>query len=170
MEKHASLSKREKRYEFVYLLGLLVFTVIILSMVILRKFDSPFTDNLMLETQMLEQKRKFSKQQALVYPMLETTYGKISSLKRETPQPFVQSDIKSSINDVANSFENVDIFDMRKEGYLQVAEFYRMFYLDKIIIGKLEEDIELFDKQFKECSVGLESMKQKQNAMLSGRN
>lgn len=170
MEKYASLSKREKRYEFIYLIGLLVLTVVVLGAVVLHKFDSPFAKNVTLENQMLEQKRKFAKQQDLVAPLLEETYAKISILKREMPQPFIENDIKSSINEIANSFENIDVFDTRKAGYLQIAEFYKMFYTDKIIITKLGEDIELFERQFEECAIGLEGIKQKQNAMLSGKS
>lgn len=170
MEKHASLSRREKRYEFIYLVLLLVLTVIVLSSVILHKYQSPFLNSTSLETQMLEQKRKFAKQQDLVSPLLEETYAKISVLDRETPQPFVENDIKSSINDIANSFENTAVYDTRKEGYLQIAEYYKMFYLDKVIITKLIEDIALFENQFEECAIGLEGIKQKQNAMLSGRS
>ena len=120
---------------------------------------------------MLEQRNKFAKQQTLVAPLLETSYRKINVLQLATPQPFAENDIKNSINDVANSFENTNIYDTRKEGYLQIAQFYKMYFEDKKIAAKKTENITLFQKQFEECSIGFkekeQQLSQKKNAILS---
>jgi hypothetical protein len=174
MEMHTSLSRREKRYQFIYLSGMLLFTMIVSSIIILRRFDSPFSDADILETQMLDQKNKFAKQQSIISQMLETSYKKIDILKNEMPQPFAENDIKNSINDIANSFENAGIYDTRKEGYLQIAQFYKMYFEDKKIAAKKSENIALFEKQFEECSIGFkdkeQQLSQKRNAILSRSN
>lgn len=174
METHNSLSKREKRYQFIYLLGMLLIAVSILGVVILRKFQTPFSEYNMLETQMLEQKNKFTIQQKIVAPLLANSYIKINILKYQTPQPFAENDIKNSINAVANSFVNVNIYDTRRDGYLQIALFYKMYFEDKKIVAKKTENILLFQKQFEECSIGFKDKEQqliqKQNAILSRRN
>ena len=109
METHTSLSKREKHYQFIYLLGMSVFAALVFTIIMLFKLDSPFSGTDTLEIQMLEQKNKFAQQQSIVSPLLENSYKKISILKLETPQPFAENDIKNSINDVANCFENVSV-------------------------------------------------------------
>lgn len=171
METSIFLSKREKGYQFIYLLVMLLLALLVLSVIILRKFDSPFSESNALEIQMLEQKNKFIRQQEIVEPLLKKSYEKISILKQEIPQPFAENDIKNSINDVANSFENAGIYDTRKEGYLQIAQFYKMYFEDKKIAAKKTENIALFQKQFEECSIGFKEKEQqliqKQNAMLS---
>lgn len=171
METQTSLSILEKRYQFIYLLGMSMLAVLVSIIILVRKFDSPFSGNDILEIQMLEQKNKFAQQQLIVSPLLETSYKKINILKHETPQPFTENDIKNSINDVANSFENINIYDTRKEGYLQIAQFYKMYFEDKKIAAKKTENITLFQKQFEECSIGFkdkeEQLSQKRNAMLS---
>lgn len=171
METSIFLSKREKGYQFIYLLVMLLLALLVLSVIILRKFDSPFSESNALEIQMLEQKNKFIRQQEIVEPLLKKSYEKISILKQETPQPFAENDIKNSINDVANSFENAGIYDTRKEGYLQIAQFYKMYFEDKKIAAKKTENITLFQKQFEECSIGFKEKEQqliqKQNAILS---
>ncbi|HZH72127.1 MAG TPA: type VI secretion system transmembrane protein TssO [Mariniphaga sp.] len=171
MKTYTSLSSREKQYQFVYLLGMLILAIVLFCTIFLRRFESPFSESNTLETQMLEQKNKFAQQQSLVAPLLETSYRKISILQLETPQPFAENDIKNSINDVANSFENTTIYDTRKEGYLQIAQFYKMYFEDKKIAAKKAENITLFEKQFEECSIGFkdkeQQLSQKQNAMLS---
>lgn len=171
MEVKTSFSKRETRYQFFYLLGMLLLMILMFSIVIFRSFSSPFSGNDVFEVQMLSQKNKFTQQQALVEPLLETSYKKINVLKHETPQPFAENDIKNSINDVANCFENVSVYDTRKEGYVQIAHFYRMYFDDKKIAAKKAENIVLFQLQFEECSIGFkdkeQQLSQKQNAMLS---
>lgn len=171
METHHSLSKREKRYQFVYLLAMSLLAALVFGIIIIRNFHSPFSGSDMLEIQMLTQKNRFAQQQDLVAPLLESAYKKISILKHESPQPFAENDIKNSINDVANSFENVGIYDTRKEGYLQIAQFYKMYFEDKKIAAKKFENIALFQRQFEECAIGFkqteEQLSQKRNGILS---
>ena len=89
----------------------------------------------------------------------------------EKPQPFVENDIKSSINDLANYFESNEVFDTRKNDYLQIAKFYRMYFEDKKIAAKKTENIKLFEQQFEECSIGFkekeQQLAQKKNAIIA---
>ena len=174
MNGHASLSKQERAYQFIYLIIILGLTLLVIGIMTLRKFDSPFSQADILEIQMLSQKNKFSDQAKNVFPLLEATFKKISILRLETPQPFVENDIKNNINEVANSFENVNIYDTRKEAYFQIAQFYKMFFEDKKIAAKKTENITLFQKQFEECAIGFkdkeQQLAQKTNAILSRSN
>ncbi|MDR0794402.1 MAG: type VI secretion system transmembrane protein TssO [Chitinophagaceae bacterium] len=171
MNGYNSLSKREKTYQFLYLIFMLLTALVVLSFLLLRKFNSPFSGADMLELQMLAQKNEFARQQNVVEPLLTATYSKIDLLKPEEIQPFTENDIKNSINDVANSFANVSVYDPRKEAYLQIAQFYKMYFEDKKIAAKKTENIKLFEKQFEECSIGFkekeQQLAQKKNAILS---
>lgn len=166
-----SLSKRERRYQFFYLLGMLLVVLLVSGFVFLRKFQSPFTQTDVMDIQLLAQKNKFSEQQEIVEPLLKNTFTKISILKVEKPQPFVENDIKSSINDLANYFESNEVFDTRKNDYLQIAKFYRMYFEDKKIAAKKTENIKLFEQQFEECSIGFkdkeQQLAQKKNAIIA---
>ncbi|MCC9043541.1 type VI secretion system transmembrane protein TssO [Myroides sp. M-43] len=168
---YQSLSKTERRYQFFYLVAMLVVSLILLGIVFLRGFNSPFSNQTVLEIQMLEQKYKFIEQQNIVEPLLESTFNKVSILSFETPQPFVENDITNSINEVANSFANVPIYDPRKEAYIQIGYFYKMYFEDKKIIAKKSENIKLFRKQFEECSIGFkdkeQQLVQRRNALLA---
>ena len=166
-----SLSKRERRYQFFYLLGMLLVVLLVSGFVFLRKFQSPFTQTDVMDIQLLAQKNKFLEQQKIVEPLLKNTFTKISILKVEKPQPFVENDIKSSINDLANYFESNEVFDTRKNDYLQIAKFYRMYFEDKKIAAKKTENIKLFEQQFEECSIGFkekeQQLAQKKNAIIA---
>ena len=166
-----SLSKRERRYQFFYLLGMLLVVLLVSGFVFLRKFQSPFTQTDVMDIQLLAQKNKFSEQQKIVELLLKNTFTKISILKVEKPQPFVENDIKSSINDLANYFQSNEVFDTRKNDYLQIAKFYRMYFEDKKIAAKKTENIKLFEQQFEECSIGFkekeQQLAQKKNAIIA---
>lgn len=174
MDGLISLSKREKRYQFFYLLVMLFTALLVLGIIFLRKYESPFSQKDSLDIQLLSQKNKFSKQQEIVTPLLENTFIKINMLTVEKPQPFIESDIKNRINDIANSFEGTNVYDIRKEGYGQIARFYKMYFEDKKIAAKKSENIRLFEQQFEECSIGFKDKEQeliqKQNAILSRSN
>lgn len=171
MQTYNTLSSREKIHQFVYLLSMLLVFMGVFCFVIYRKFDNPLSAGNILETQMLEQNNKFMQHQHLVMPLLEISYKKINILQLSSLQPFAENDIKNSINDVANSFANVNIYDTRKEGYVQIAQFYKMYYEDKKIAAKKTENIKLFEKQFEECSIGFKDKEQqliqRRNAILS---
>lgn len=174
MKGYISLSKREKRQEFFILLSMLLLVTALMGFLFLRKYNIPFNVTNTLELQMLNQKNAFTKQQKVVAPLLASTFTKIDILGMQSPQPFAENDLKNSINMVANSFENTDVFDTRKEGYLQIALFYKMYFDDKKIAGKKAENITLFEKQFEECSIGFKEneqrLSQKQNAILTRTN
>ena len=148
-----SLSKRERRYQFFYLLGMLLVVLLVSGFVFLRKFQSPFTQTDVMDIQLLAQKNKFSEQQKIVEPLLKNTFTKIS------------------INDLANYFQSNEVFDTRKNDYLQIAKFYRMYFEDKKIAAKKTENIKLFEQQFEECSIGFkekeQQLAQKKNAIIA---
>ena len=174
MQDYVSLSKQERRYQLFYLIIMLFLTLLVMGILTLRNVDSPFSQPDILEIQMLSQKNKFSDQAKIVSPLLESTFRKINILKLEMPPPFVENDIKNNINEVANSFENTNIYDPRKEAYFQIAQFYKMFFEDKKIAAKKTENIHLFEKQFEECAIGFkdkeQQLAQKTNAILSRSN
>ena len=132
---------------------MLLVVLLVSGFVFLRKFQSPFTQTDVMDIQLLAQKNKFSEQQKIVEPLLKNTFTKIS------------------INDLANYFQSIVVFDTRKNDYLQIAKFYRMYFEDKKIAAKKTENIKLFEQQFEECSIGFkekeQQLAQKKNAIIA---
>jgi len=173
MEGYMSLSRREKYQHFFYLLLLLIGATIIGGFIFLRNYESPFSGSTSYEMQLLEQKNKYDKLQDAIYPFLLKTYNKIEVLPLKDLQPFVESDIKNNINEIANAVNNDQVFDPRKEAYLQIATYYKMYFDDKKIAVKKTENIVLFEKQFTECSIGFKEKEQQlvlKKAAISSRN
>lgn len=174
MQVNITLSNKEKRYYFLYLLGLLFFAVILLSVIILYRTESPFKNSDILAIQTLEEKAKFDDRQRIAQPVIDSTFAKIEKVSVEEQNPLKENEIRYSINDIANIFETVNITDPRKQSYIQIAQFYKMYMEDKNIAGKKNENIKIFTKQFEDCSIGFKERKnqklQRDNALLMKNN
>ncbi len=173
MEGYVSLSRKEKYQHFFYLLLLLAVGTILLCFIFFRQFISPFSNDIGYEMQMLEQKNDFEKLQADIQPFMEKTFEKINALPTSGQQPFTEADIKSCINQIASASNNEKVRDLRKESYLQIAQFYKSYFEDKKLTGKKADNIVLFEKQFIECSIGFKDKEQQlaqKKAAMTARN
>jgi hypothetical protein len=173
MEGYISLSRKEKYQHFFYLLLLAAIGTVLLYFVFLKHYSSPFSNSIAYEMQIMEQKNDFEKLQTDIQPFLEKTFNKIAALPTSALQPFAEADIKSSINQIANASANDKVQDTRKESYLQIAMFYKLYFEDKKLTGKKADNIALFEKQFTECSIGFKDKEQQlaqKKAAIAARN
>lgn len=161
MQGQITLSKKERHYQFLYLILMLFAALIFLGIIFLKGFESPFSDEDIISVRNLEEKAKFDQQQKYSYKTLDSTFSMINKLTAEAPQPFVENNIMYGINDIANYFNNGNgtIMDIRKDAYPQIAKFYKMYFDDKKVISSKSENIKSFEKQFEECSIGFKEKK-----------
>jgi len=160
MQAQVTLSKKERHYQFLYLILMLFTALIFMGILFLRGYQSPFSDSDIVSVQMLEEKAKFDQKQKSSYKVLDSTFSMINKLTDAAPQPFEENNIMYGINDVAGFYKNgEEINDIRKEAYPQIAEFYKMYFNDKKIISSKTENIKNFEKQFEECSIGFKEKK-----------
>ncbi|ROH97638.1 type VI secretion system transmembrane protein TssO [Chryseobacterium daecheongense] len=162
MQGHITLSKKEKHYQFFYLILMLLAALIFLGIIFLKGYKSPFSDEDIVSIRYLEQKAKFDQQQKFTRRLQDSTFAQIGKLTDEVPQPFVENNIMYGINDIANYYQSNEVVDIRKDAYPQIAKFYKMYFEDKKIISTTTEDIKEFEKQVEECRIGF---KDKQNQL-----
>ena len=173
MQLKITLSKKEKKHYFIYLLAMLLLGVIFLSIVFLNKLDSPFTDSDTLAIKTLQQRTVFDTRQQIVQPVMDSTFIKLRKLSNEKQQPVEENELKYEINDLKDAFSDLSITDGRKENYLLIAKFYKMYFDDKKILVKKNENVKIFTKQFDDCTIGMKDMQQqinqRKNAQIMGR-
>ncbi|MFZ4930972.1 type VI secretion system transmembrane protein TssO [Chryseobacterium sp. Mn2064] len=162
MQGQITLSKKERHYQFFYLILMLVTAMLFLGVIFLKGFVSPFSDEDVRGIQNLEQKAEFERHQKVILPIMDSTYTMISKLTNEAPQPFVENNIQLGVNDLNSYFNGYDVIDIRKDAYPQIAKFYKMYFDDKKVISTTTEDIKIFQKQVEECRIGF---KDKQNKL-----
>lgn len=160
MQVQITLSKKEKRYYFSYLLVMLLFVSTLLTIVIIKNFDSPFNNSDVISIQKLQEKNKFDEQQSLIQPILDTTFVKIDKLNLEQRNSVRIYELENNISDVANFFELSNLKDPRKDSYLKIAKFYKMYFDDKKNQANRKENILIYKKQFEDCSIGYQTKQQ----------
>lgn len=172
MQLQITLSKKEKRYYFIYLLAMLLLGVVFLSIIFLNKLNSPFgySDSISIKT--LQQKAIFDDRQKSMQPIVDSTFIKLKKLSSEKPQPVEENELRYEIGDINDAFSDVIITDTRKNNYPLIAKYYKMFYDDKKIIVKKNENLKTFTKQFEDCTIGMKDMQQqinlRKNAQIMG--
>jgi len=159
MQANITLSKQEKRYQFLYLILMLILALFFLGIVFLNKFHSPFSSEDTLTVQTLQQKNKYDIQQKTTLPLVDSTFAKIVALSAENPDPVKENQIDYDINIIRNSFENAEINDARKIGYPMISDFYKMFLEDKKWISKKKENIKKLEKEYELCTIGYQQRK-----------
>lgn len=173
MDTHMSMAQKERQQHFVYLLLLLLGAVILLSIIFLRKMDSPFKNDMAFEMYLLEEHQHFNDRQQDIAPFMAKTFDKIEVLPINQLQGFAETDITNSIADIAGIADNKTLTDVRKENYTQVALFYKMYLSDKKIAFAKLQNIDEYEKQYTECSIGFKEKEQQlsqKNAAIAARS
>ena len=172
MQLKITLSKKEKRYYFIYLMGMLLMGVIFLGIIFLNKMRSPFSDADTMAIKTLEEKSIFDTRQKAAQPLVDSTFMKLKRLSSEKPQPVEENELRYEINDINDAFSDVVIRDTRKNNYQLIARFYKMYYDDKKVMVKRNENVKNFTKQFEECTIGMKNLQQqinlRKNAQIMG--
>ncbi|BAV05368.1 hypothetical protein SAMN05421788_105177 [Filimonas lacunae] len=173
MEAHISMEQKERQQHFIYLLLLTLCGVVLLSVIFLRKMDSPFKNDMAFEMYLLEEHQHFNARQQDIAPFMSKTFDKIEVLPISQLQGFSETDITNSIADIASITENKQITDIRKENYGQIALFYKMYFADKKIAFAKLQNITQYEKQYTECSIGFKEKEQQlsqKNAAIAARS
>lgn len=170
MQIPVTLSKKEKRYHFLYLVGMLVIATILLAIIFLPRYRSPFSEADITTIQLLEQKAKFEQQQKLSFPVIDSAFAKINKLPIEDISAVDLRDSRDYVRDIGTFSENTVINDPRRESFAQVSSFYKMFYTDKEAAANKNKNIKYFKEQYEECNDGYvrkrSEVSQRNNAIL----
>ena len=154
MQGQVTLSKKEKRYQFVYLILMLILALLFLGIIFLKGFSSPFSDADLNSLQILEQKTKFNQQQKVGLKLIDSAFARVNRLSVEEEQTVEKRDAEYAILDVANTYQNYQVNDNRKRAFPQIGTFFKMYMTDKGRIKSLNEDIKHFEKQYEDCQMG----------------
>jgi hypothetical protein len=157
MQGHITLSKKERHYQFLYLILMLLAAMIFLGIIFLKGYDSPFSEEDVRGIQSLEQKAGFEGHQKILQPEMDSAYIRISRIGDKSPEPFVENNIFNGINGLASYFHGNDVVDIRKDAYPQIAKYYKMYFEDKKIISTTTEDVKKFQKDVDDCRIGFKN-------------
>jgi len=160
MQGQITLSKKEKHYQFFYLILMLIVALFFLGVIFLKSFSSPFSEADINSLQILDQKVKFDQQQKIGLKLIDTASARVNRLSVEIQQPVERNDAEYAVQDLANTFQNVVVSDSRKMAFPQIGKFFKMNMVDKDRIMKMNETTKTFEKQFEDCQLGYKEKSQ----------
>ena len=163
MQVNITLSNKEKRHYFLYLLGMMLITILIVSVLTLRKFPSPFGDADLHSVLVLEEKSKFDEAQKSIQKNIDSTFALIEKFDPEKNDPMKENAIDIGISDIGNAFKITAVTDKRQNGYTRIANFYKMYELDKKNMHISTENVDLFKKQYDNCLINVKERAQQRN-------
>ena len=170
MQVNITLSTKEKRHYFLYLLGMLLLTVVVISIITLRKYKSPFSDADLHTVAILQEKSKFDEAQKSMQKTIDSTFTKIDRLDPEKSDPMLDNDIDNGIGEIGTAFKITAMTDVRQKGYARIANFFNMYKLDKKDMHLTQGNIDLFKKQYDDCLINVQQktqqMNQRDNALI----
>jgi hypothetical protein len=147
------LAMRERRLQFLYLLVAISVLTLLVSWIAFRNQDYSRTEANYLSEQ-IRGKEQMLKRQLTNLPLLDSAYRAIVAYRPEVNAIFVEVDIEEHLNEVRRlSAPQAD--GTRFRAFAQIADFYKMMYVDKKVVWSKQSNIGLFQKQLDDCSVGM---------------
>lgn len=163
MKVNITLSNKEKRHYFLYLLGMMLVTILILSVITLRKYHSPFSDADLHSVSELKEKSLFDEAQNSMQKKIDSTFAKLDKMDPAKFDPMEDNDIDVGISDISNAFKMTTVTDSRQKGYEKIAGFYKMYQLDKKEMLITTENVDLFKQQYDNCVMNVKDRAQQMN-------
>lgn len=164
MKVNITLSNKEKRHYFLYLLGMMLITIIFLSAITLRKFHSPFSDEYKItDISKLKEKSKFDEANKSMLKIIDSTFSKLDKVDPAKFDHLQDINIDLGISDIGTAFKNTSFTDPRIKGYSRIANFYVMYKEDKQVMRNTQENLDLFIKQYDDCKINVKEKAQKMN-------
>lgn len=160
MQINITLSKKEKRHYFIYLLAMLLLTVILLAVATMSRLTSPFEETDLHSVSILQEKSRFDETQKSFAKKTDSLFSQISKFDPEKASPIEENNIQVNISEVQNAFKLTNFTDSRKSFYPQVAEFYSMYYEDKKSALLIKENTKNLKAQLENCTVGYRNDRQ----------
>lgn len=153
MNSFFRLTMRERRLQFIYLLAAISFLSVVVSWIAFRNKTYSSSESKYLSNQ-IKMKERVLKSQLDNIPLLDSAYHAIVVYRPEINAVFIEVDIEDRLNEIRR-LSNPQSEGTRFRTFAQIADFYKMMYLDKKLVWSKQSNISLFRKQLDDCSVGM---------------
>lgn len=160
MKLVVTLSKKEKRYYFLYLVGMVILALVLCGILFLNQYDSPFRKSEYSSTNLLESKAKFDAVQSEMQKKVDSTFVKIGKLPNDNINATDQNEINEGIYDIRHAFDNAKIIDSRVKDFEIISGFYDIYLKDKNSISHQNKNLQRFISDYDECKKALDKKSQ----------
>jgi len=155
METVTLISRRERRIQFIYLLGLVCLLTALAGWAVFANYDYPQLSGTYL-AEKIAQEKKIIQSGNQYTVLLDSTYRSIVTYQPETKAVFLEADINNQIDDIREIYANYRQ-DIRYKSFAQIADLYKMMYVDKKVLWSKQSNILLFKRQLEDCEAGFQN-------------
>lgn len=153
MESFFRLATRERRLQFIYLLAAIIGLTVLISAIVFRNNTYSQTEAKRLSDRIRQQEQTLRNQMDNM-PLLDSTYRAVVAYQPQVNAIFVDVEIDDHLNEIRR-LSGLQANGIQFRSFAQIADFYRMMYVDKKVVWSKQSNIGLFNKQLDDCSVGL---------------
>lgn len=140
---------------------MLLAAMILLGILFLNRFESPFDSSDVITLKRLEQKSKFDLEQKNIQKIVDSTFMKISHLDAENQEAMTVHDIEKNTEFISTTKKRFITPDERIDGYPLIAEFYEMYMEDKNMVKNITDDVKRLEVTVKNCEMGYKNNEQR---------
>jgi hypothetical protein len=158
-----TLHSREHRFLFSYLLLATALLAGLAGWVLYRNYSLQ-TENVGHLTDKLKRQQQLFEEQKNYLPLLDSAHQAIAAYRPEVTAVFMEADIENQLNDIRRlyirrMYTTNDADDTVRffRAFNQVADFYRMLYLDKKILADRQSNVKSLVKQLTECKIDFQA-------------
>lgn len=141
---------------------MLILALLFLGVLILKKYESPFSDADTSSSESLISKSEFDANQIAQQKKLDSTFIKIKKLTPESTNTDIK-DIDYDIEEIGRTFQSLKSVankDLRIDDYGVITKFYKMYLEDKSSIINQTRNLKEFKKSYEDCRSGMSQQNQ----------
>ncbi|RAJ88094.1 hypothetical protein CLV59_101859 [Chitinophaga dinghuensis] len=148
----AHLSIKERQEQFIFLLVLSLFTIVLLAWLLFSGSDvgnSAMKDKL---AQKITSEKQFESVAAEMRPAVDSTYKKIMDFDPSVQALFLESDILNAIGSIKAAYQRKS-YDVRYKAFLQEAQLLEVMFYDKKELRGNYHNIEKLNSDLDRCKL-----------------
>lgn len=153
------LSIKERREQFLFFIGIFLFTTALLSYGLFRDFGNDRIVSKKDLADKLSQNADFEEQVKEQRPAIDTVYKQIMKFDPGVQAVFLENDIKNSLSSIRSIYERKS-FDVRYKTFLQASQLYNALYYDKRELKGNKADLDRLNKSLEDCKLSTRQLRQ----------
>lgn len=161
MKENNSLNQSEVMMSKLYVFLLWGTTTLVACLLVAWvNFDTHTTSRKEQIIARIERVRQFRDVQTAGKSNIDSLYNKVNRFNPSIYAQYEETEIKLIVNDLKNTYEG-NAQDKRYEMFIQAAEMYNMWLIDKKKLWAKQQNVEKFSQNLQDCEIGLQRVQDK---------
>ncbi|MET4139638.1 type VI secretion system transmembrane protein TssO [Pedobacter sp. UYP1] len=153
------LSIKERRDQFLFFIGIFLFTTALLSFGLFYDYGNGRVVSKQDLADKLEQNAEFEATVKEQRATIDTTYKDIMTFDPGVQAVFLENDIKNSMASIKSNYER-KAYDVRYKTFLQASQLYSDLFYNRRELKGNNRDIEKLSKSLEDCKLSTRQLRQ----------